>query len=1119
MIPKEAFDNQEELLRRLAAGNDVDFEDQYFERKEACRRGTNGCVSGSECRNLKEQVVECISAFANTNQLGGLIVLGASRSGELKGVGHLTETQRNSLCSYHQELRNHAAEIVLLDCLDCEGSANKLIVILVPYTPNAICETNEGRPRSWRRHGSQNELLDDRRREEIRRNKRIVDFELSFACSYSPADLDDALLREVRHTWNAAVGSTLSDEELLYQLGALSRRSDGYDFTNAGLLFFAANPQRVLASSSIRLLRYESSYADPDPGPPSLDKLFTGPVTKQIRDFRSVIRESALFKVYQMRRPDGGFVEEPEYPLIAVDEAVVNAVAHRDYAHGWPIECRYFRDAFVVRSPGTLIQRNTAVPPHFSLAEQSLIHTPRNPKLIEWLKEMRDQAGAAFVRALSEGTRSMRKAMEELGLPPPIYDVKESETVVTLLSEPDRRFAQSQLGEQVAPTEFTNLYPLQLRRPNSGAVEYTIFRDKRREFLLSLKDALTGKGWFIDRLSYGVLTAHRRGNYKRYSPEVDTCVRLLSAYSFAIREYNERSYLCLDFTLEVKNALKIVELLSHLQPSELIGRSAVGRTERWDRGQIVSLDSEWVQLRLYDYDQVVRVPPADVIPDLPVRLIKKVLAERRVSFDLSREIKQRSLSASSSAARVRAEWTQALVDDISRSVFPIPFSGFDVHLGNNALPLARDSRAQQALQVRTIAEPHVEFGFHKDTPDVRDGITRYGVYEQDSREIELVPVVEQKYRSHMVGLIDRLKAGKYKYRGSERTFRTRFSYANIITVPNAETAATECQRLLNEHHTWAGDPSLSRIMLVHAPEFGFSLDDVASPYYRTKRLLLEAGMPCQMVDTPTLENPDWKDLNLALNIVAKCGVVPWVLPQGIPDADFFVGLSYTQQGSSDKARLMGYANVFNEYGRWLFYSGNTQAFAYEERTRHLSALVKSTLERLKLSPTPNIYFHYTARFSRDDRDAILAAARQVRSAGVFTFVWINTHHIVRLYDSRPETDGSLSRGSYVLSSPTQLFLSTTGYNPYRKALGTPIMLEVNCWRYHPDGPTSAVDLKALATQILSLTKLNWSSTDSLCGEPITTKYAGDIAYLTAAFLRQGGAFRLHSVLERTPWFI
>ena len=31
-----------------------------------------------------------------------------------------------------------------------------------------------------------------------------------------------------------------------------------------------------------------------------------------------------------------------------------------------------------------------------------------------------------------------------------------------------------------------------------------------------------------------------------------------------------------------------------------------------------------------------------------------------------------------------------------------------------------------------------------------------------------------------------------------------------------------------------------------------------------------------MIDTSTLINPDYKDLNLALNVVAKCGLAPWV---------------------------------------------------------------------------------------------------------------------------------------------------------------------------------------------------------------------------------------------------
>jgi argonaute-like protein implicated in RNA metabolism and viral defense len=327
----------------------------------------------------------------------------------------------------------------------------------------------------------------------------------------------------------------------------------------------------------------------------------------------------------------------------------------------------------------------------------------------------------------------------------------------------------------------------------------------------------------------------------------------------------------------------------------------------------------------------------------------------------------------------------------------------------------------------------------------------------------------------------------------------------------------ECRRLLEQHPAWAGDQGLPRLFLVHCPEHDHALDDETAPYYTIKRLLLESGIPCQMVDTPTLINPDYKDLNLALNIVAKCGLAPWVLPESIPDADFFVGLSYAQSRRGQGERLMGFANVFNEYGRLEFYSGGTDTFAYEERAQHYEQLVENTLKRLTLSEVPSVCFHYSAKFSTE---AILRGARRVRPEGRYVFVWINTHHHVRLYDSRPESDGSVVRGRYAIAGKNQIYLSTTGYNPYRKAIGTPHVLELTARIETPEGSLGAsIDLRVIAMQILSLTKLNWASTDSLRSEPITTKYAGDIAYLTAAFMRQGNEFKLHDAPEHTPWFI
>jgi predicted HTH transcriptional regulator len=125
-------------------------------------------------------------------------------------------------------------------------------------------------------------------------------------------------------------------------------------------------------------------------------------------------------------------LEVPEYPLIAVDEAIVNAVAHREYAIELPIECESYQNAFVVRNSGRLQQRDRDVPAEFSLEDMRLNSAPRNPKLIEWLKMMRDERGAEFVRALSEGTMLMLDEMKRCGLSAPIYNMSESQANVIL---------------------------------------------------------------------------------------------------------------------------------------------------------------------------------------------------------------------------------------------------------------------------------------------------------------------------------------------------------------------------------------------------------------------------------------------------------------------------------------------------------------------------------------------------------------------------------------------------------------------------------------------------------------------------------------------------------------
>jgi hypothetical protein len=619
------------------------------------------------------------------------------------------------------------------------------------------------------------------------------------------------------------------------------------------------------------------------------------------------------------------------------------------------------------------------------------------------------------------------------------------------------------------------------------------------------------------------LRAHKRGTELPLPAEVMRILRFYPAYSFQVKKYWGLLYLAIDYALEVKNVRHVNELLKDVSAESLVGKSAVAYWNGWQHGRIRSVEPEWVDVEFFDFEKVQRVSSDKVIPNLPIGVLESLLRRHGSKFDLNRSIKRESLSSEPNASRMRAARTQAIAEELTGSVFPVVLTNnMSVSLQPTGAAVSRNPESVSILTAASIPEPNVEFHHHHESADIRDGITRFGAYSTEPHNVELVPFCTTEYRQQMGTLIERLKSGKYKYKGAERTFSTRFTYSSIVTAPDVEAIQAECSRTLAEHPEWVGDGSLNRLFLIQTPERGYSLDDENSPYYRLKRLMLEVGIPCQMVDTPTLLDPDWKDLNLALNIIAKCGVVPWVLPDAIPDAHFFVGLSYTQSRRQQSTRMMGYANVFNQYGRWGFYSANSEAFPYEEKTKYFYQLVKSTLERLSpLSETPSIYFHYSAKFSRDDQLAILEAARAVRPKGTYSFVWINTQHNVRFYDRASDGDGSMSRGSYVVTSPKQIYISTTGYNPYRRSLGTPLTLEVNIHTEEPSGKYRVQhDLRTLAFQILSLTKLNWASTDSLCGEPITTKYAGDIAYLTSAFLRQReSSFKLHPALEKTPWFI
>jgi argonaute-like protein implicated in RNA metabolism and viral defense len=520
-----------------------------------------------------------------------------------------------------------------------------------------------------------------------------------------------------------------------------------------------------------------------------------------------------------------------------------------------------------------------------------------------------------------------------------------------------------------------------------------------------------------------------------------------------------------------------------------------------------------VELKGRTPPEVFEAEAVAVIPELNTNFELPALLEAEgVQVQLTHEVRKASLVAVEDAPRQRLERVHQIAQTLAKRVFPLVIGPHELYL--DTAPAAIN---QPPLFLgQKLRDPKAQFdrkGLRQDD-DILRGLTTFGSYEKPEQAIPLVIVCPGAWAGKMQAFIARLRQGYQRYRGMEATFGVRFG---TVTTVIAETSEYEAR--LTEAIAQL-PPDSQPVFLVFAPERGFSRANYDSPYYRLKHLLLEAGYPSQMVKEDTLEHPEWKDYNFALDVFAKTGFVPWVLSEGMPNADLFIGLSssiITHKGQ--RQRVIGYANVFDDFGRWLFYQGASAAVPYEHRNAMFAALLGKITQdyQAKRRKLQWVHIHHSAKLRRDDQHEIAQGIlREVPDAEI-SFVRINERNAFRLFNDSPRSDGVAARGTWVMLSPNKFVLATTGPNPIgQKYLGTPRPLEISVHRVNTRGK---LDLAIYAQHVLSLTRLNWASTRAFCHAPITIKFAHDIAYLMNVFLTTGTDFRLHDKLRTTPWFL
>jgi len=238
---------------------------------------------------------------------------------------------------------------------------------------------------------------------------------------------------ELRHLHPGDERLGLSDEMLLLRSGATVERRGLATPTLAGLLFFGRAPQQFFPAFTITFLHFAGTSIEPPrpDAPLYLDnREVSGRIPEMIDAARGLLHRamSKIGMVEGFRR-----LERPEYPDIAIREALLNAIAHRDYSRvGSFIQVRLFADRLEVQSPGGLAGGLTI---ENILWEQYT----RNPTLTRLLEDL------GYVERRGVGVDLMVQAMRAAGLPDPIFADHGTSFWVTLQSaagpEPvDERF-------------------------------------------------------------------------------------------------------------------------------------------------------------------------------------------------------------------------------------------------------------------------------------------------------------------------------------------------------------------------------------------------------------------------------------------------------------------------------------------------------------------------------------------------------------------------------------------------------------------------------------------------------------------------------------------------------
>ena len=368
----------------------------------------------------RDSLADEIAAFANSQ--GGVILIGVDDYKEIVGL-ELQELDRieKTVVEICEDSIEPAVPIFTEKLRIDDKNILKIEVprsLFVHKTPNGYFA---------RQGSSKREMPTDQlaRLLQSRSQARIITFDEQLVPNTHKETLRESLYR--RFVTEGAPEDII--EDLLLKRSLLVQEGREIRASVAGVLMCHETPDDFLYNSFIQAVYYSGKEKDANYQIDAKD--FKGPLDQQIIDaFKFVQKHNEV-----SARKEIGRIDQPQYSMRAVFEAIVNAVVHRDYSkYSSKIRLFMFTDRFELYSPGALANSLTIDKLPYNQAT-------RNELLARLLSEITldDDVGKQvkrihFLERRGEGVGIILNESENLSGKIPVYELFNEELCLTIFA-------------------------------------------------------------------------------------------------------------------------------------------------------------------------------------------------------------------------------------------------------------------------------------------------------------------------------------------------------------------------------------------------------------------------------------------------------------------------------------------------------------------------------------------------------------------------------------------------------------------------------------------------------------------------------------------------------------